>query len=75
MKIVTTTGESGDVFLPALYPGSSGDADVAVKLGRATDWAEADGLARGHGLRTFFHGDAGETPLTDWRELVVEVPG
>ena len=39
VKIVTTTGESGDVFLPALYPGSSTHADIAVKLGRATDWA------------------------------------
>ena len=68
-KLVTTAGESGDVFLPALYPGSSSHADDAVRLGRATDWSESGGLARGAGLRTFFHDADGETALTDWREV------
>src|SRR5262249_32644657 len=30
-------GPEGDVFLPALYPGSHEHADANVKLGRATD--------------------------------------
>jgi type VI secretion system protein ImpE len=69
-KLVTRVGESGDVFLPALYPGSSSHPDDAVKLGRATDWNEDDGFALGAGLRTYFAGD-GEEPLLGWRELSV----
>lgn len=67
-KLVTTGGESGDVFLPALYPGSSTHPDDAVRLGRATDWDESAGFARGAGLRTFFVGQD-ETALLAWRAL------
>ena len=70
-KLATAVGESGDVFLPALYPGSSTHTDDAIKLGRATDWDESAGFARGAGLRTFFHDTDGETPLADWREVVL----
>ena len=37
--------EQGDVFLPALYPGSHEHADDQVKLGRMTDWKELEGGA------------------------------
>ncbi len=68
-KLVTTQGEEGDVFLPALYPGTHEHADDQVKLGRATEWKEAEGEpVRGAGLRTFLVGD-GAVSLLEWREL------
>ncbi len=73
-KVVTRIGESGDVFLPALYPGTSGHADDQVKLGRATDWKEAtQATAVGAGLRIFFAGEA-EVVLLGWRDLHVGAP-
>ena len=62
-------GPDGDVFLPALYPGSHEHPDDAMKLGRATDWKEvAAGAVLGVGLRTFLAGDDPVT-LLEWREL------
>ena len=44
------SSEAGEVFLPALYPGSHEHADEQVKLGRMTDWKILDGdLALGLG--------------------------
>lgn len=60
--------EQGDVFLPALYPGSSQHADDQVKLGRMTDWRELDGgPTLGSGLHTFLR-DEDAISLLEWRE-------
>lgn len=73
-RLTATTGEAGEVFLPALYPGSHDHPDDQVKLGRATDWQQADGgPVLGAGLKTFLAGED-EVPLLDWRELVVAPP-
>jgi type VI secretion system protein ImpE len=67
-------GARGDVFLPALYPGSHEHPDPAVKLGRGTDWKSAEGgPVLGVGLRTFL---VGEDPvsLLEWRQLEVGGP-
>jgi type VI secretion system protein ImpE len=65
-------GASGEVFLPALYPGSHEHPDPRIKLGRATDWKGPEGgPVRGVGLREFLVGDD-SIPLREWRELVVE---
>jgi type VI secretion system protein ImpE len=71
-KLVTRTGEEGDVFLPALYPGSHDHPDDAVRLGRATDWT-ADAPVHGRGARTFLVGDDG-VGLLEWRELTTTPP-
>jgi type VI secretion system protein ImpE len=61
--------EEGDVFLPALYPGSYDHADDRVKLGRMTDWKELDGgMALGMGLHTYLRDDDA-IGLLEWREL------
>ena len=53
-RITADDGTSGDVFLFALYPGSSAHPDELVKLGRMTDWKSlSDDLQVGLGLRTF----------------------
>ena len=56
--ITADDGTSGDVFLFALYPGSSAHADNLVKLGRMTDWKSlSDDLQVGLGLRSFLVDD------------------
>jgi type VI secretion system protein ImpE len=67
-------GATGEVFLPALYPGSHEHADPQVKLGRSTDWkATEGGPVLGVGLRQFLVGDD-PMPLLEWRELTLEEP-
>lgn len=52
-------GPEGLVYLPALYAGSSADADQRVRLGRMTDWRGGEGsLVRGAGQRMFLLDDA-----------------
>ena len=45
-------GAAGEIFMPAIYFGSSQHADEAVKLGRKNDFIEsADGPGRAVGMR------------------------
>ena len=61
--------EAGEVFLPALYPGSHEHADDQVKLGRMTDWKDlGSGLTQGLGLHTYLIDDDAIS-LLEWREL------
>jgi type VI secretion system protein ImpE len=63
--------EAGEVFLPALYPGSHQHADDQVKLGRLTDWKDlGSGLTQGLGLHTYLVDDEA-IGLLEWRELRV----
>ena len=60
---------AGDVFLPALYPGTYEHPKDEIKLGRETDWQAAEGgptLGAGH--RMYLAGDDGISIL-DFREL------
>jgi type VI secretion system protein ImpE len=62
-------GPAGDVFLPALYPGSHEHSDNQVKLGRLTDWkSPEEGPVLGVGLHTFLVGEDTIT-LLEWRTL------
>jgi type VI secretion system protein ImpE len=61
--------ESGDVFLPTLYPGSHEHPDDMIKLGRMTAWKELDGgLAVAVGLHSYLRDDE-PISLMEWREL------
>jgi type VI secretion system protein ImpE len=65
-------GQKGEVFLPALYPGSHVHPDTEVRLGRKTDLKPLEGGAvLGLGLRTFFV-DEETVSLLDWRMLEVD---
>jgi type VI secretion system protein ImpE len=65
-------GLAGEVFLPALYPGSHEHADDQIKLGRATDWSGEDGNpVLGVGLRLFLAGED-TVALPEWREWQTE---
>jgi type VI secretion system protein ImpE len=63
---------SGEVFLPATYPGTYEQSDDQLKLGRGVDWKGADGEpVQGAGLHMFLAGDA-DINLLDWRELKID---
>ena len=56
-KVEAKGGDLGEVFLPVLYPLSSGHQDEAIKLGRITDWIDVGGgLTRGVGQKLFLAG-------------------
>jgi type VI secretion system protein ImpE len=70
-RVQLKQGSGGDVFLPALYPGSHASNDDALRLGRATDWSSGDdGPVRGIGARQFLV-EEDAINLVDWRELKV----
>jgi len=63
-RIETRAGMIGEVFVPALYEGSSRHADEKIKLGRMTLWEAAgdNGPERPQGLRLFLAGEE-ELPI------------
>jgi len=74
-KIEARGGDMGEVFLPALYPGSSEHQADAVKLGRQTEWLEVGaGLAHGAGQRLFAI-DGGEKGMLEINEVIFDSNG
>ncbi|MFL5246127.1 MAG: type VI secretion system accessory protein TagJ [Gemmataceae bacterium] len=68
-RLALRDGPTGDVFLPALYPGSHEHAEDAVRLGRKTDWKPIEGgPVLGKGLHTYLAGDD-DYGLLDCRSL------
>jgi type VI secretion system protein ImpE len=71
-KLEMQDGQAGDVFLPALYPGSHEQPDDRIRLGRMTDWKTFDdGPVLGMGQHTFFL-DEGDIGLLEWRHLEIQ---
>jgi len=61
--------QAGEVFLPALYPGTHAHPDDQVRLGRMTDWkAHEGGPTLGLGLHTLLRDEEAIT-LLEWREF------
>jgi type VI secretion system protein ImpE len=70
--MIVRDGPEGEVFLPALYAGSSSDADDRIRLGRCTDWrGGGDSPVRGFGQRTFLVGEQ-DRPIMEWKELSID---
>jgi type VI secretion system protein ImpE len=68
------SGAAGDVFLPALYPGTHASDDPQIRLGRATDWTgEEGGPVLGIGRHTFLV-DEDDLSILEWRELRLDGP-
>jgi type VI secretion system protein ImpE len=68
-RLTLRDGSTGEVFLPALYPGTHTHTDDAIKLGRLTDWnAVENGPVLGVGQHTYLV-DEGDMGLIDWRML------
>lgn len=71
-RVELREGTAGNIFLPALYPGSHEHPDNQVKLGRMTDWKSSEGSpVLGVGLHMFMAGEA-DVSLLEWRQLQVE---
>jgi len=63
-RVEALDGTIGEVFVPALYAGSSESSDDNARLGRMTDWKEiGEGLYAGVGQRLFLVDDAEEPAL------------
>ncbi len=62
-------GPQGDVYLPALYPGSHAHADELVRLGRRTDWT-SEAPVRGAGQRELLLGEEA-IPILEIEHLIV----
>ncbi|HEX5432224.1 MAG TPA: type VI secretion system accessory protein TagJ [Bryobacteraceae bacterium] len=60
--------ELGEILLPALAPFSSRHASDAVRLGRATEWEEADGQTVPFGQRLFTI-DGEDVPILEIRKV------
>jgi len=60
--------ELGEVLLPVLAYGSSQRPDDAIRLGRATEWAEVDGQAVPFGQKVF-DVDGEEMPILEIRKM------
>jgi len=60
--------ELGEVLLPVLAPFSSQRSDDNIRLGRATEWAEADGQGLPFGQRVF-DVDKEEVPILEIRKV------
>ena len=69
--LTLTNGDSGPVFLPALYVDSYKHVEDKVKLGQMTEWLGGDGEPfRGRGAKTLRTGED-EIGLLDVRELEI----
>ena len=78
-ELEDTDGRQVRVYLPALYEGSHGHADDALRIGRATEWLEQEGLGfRGVGQHMLLsvHSEAErQTPLLDVRSIEIDAGG
>lgn len=68
-RLEVRDGPAGDVYLPALYVSDIPRDDDALRLGRRTEWHEAQGgPVRGVGQRIFLVGDD-DVPLNELRRV------
>jgi type VI secretion system protein ImpE len=73
-RIEAGDGTIGEVYIPALYAGSSEHANEQVRLGRMTDWKRvSDDLSLAVGLRVFLV-DGEDKPLFEARSVEFEPP-
>jgi type VI secretion system protein ImpE len=63
--------ETGEIHLPALYPGAAAEADVRFQLGRLTEWRSTGdgGPTNGVGAKVY-QVDDDDVALIDWRQLI-----
>jgi type VI secretion system protein ImpE len=73
-QLQVRNGPTGDAFLPAVYPGSHGNADDQMRLGRLTDWKAAEGgPVLGVGAHVFLMDDDA-VGLLELRAIEVDAP-
>ena len=73
-RIEAADGTIGEVYIPALYAGSSEHANEQVRLGRMTDWKRvSEDLSLAMGLRLFLV-DGEDKPVFEARSVEFEPP-
>jgi type VI secretion system protein ImpE len=73
-SMVVRDGPDGEVYLPALYPGTSGEANDQLRLGRLTEWRGGDGQPlRGAGQRMYLVGEE-DLSIMELKELTFTAP-
>ncbi len=73
-RMIVRGGPDGEVYLPAIYHGTSAQQDEALQLGRATDWIGDEQTAvRGVGQRMLLFGDR-EHALLDLQHVEITPP-
>jgi len=70
VQIAFKTGQSVAALLPARYPGSETSADTALRLTRATDWADQPWGQAGVGQHEWSLSDGTDVGLLSLRSLV-----
>ncbi len=70
-SIMLRSGQPLSVFVPMLYAGTYKAAKDVLKMGRATEWDEADAVARGIGQRMWLVGDE-VRPVLELKEIEFE---
>jgi len=74
-SITTWEGLSMNCSMPVTYPGTAGEADDQLKLGRLTDWAPiGGGLSRGVGQHVYAIGDT-DVSILEIRSINFEFAG
>ena len=74
VHMVVQGGPDGEVFLPALYPGSHTEEDDRIRLGRMTDWRGGQSVpVQGIGQRMFVIGQDDRT-IMELEELTITEP-
>lgn len=68
-RLTLKTGQAGNVFLPARYPGAAADPDQLIRLARKTEWDDHGDLGNaGRGQRVL-DADGAEIALLSLRRL------
>jgi type VI secretion system protein ImpE len=74
-RLVVRNGPDGEVYLPALYPGSASQDDERLRLGQMTDWRGGEGKPiRGAGQRMLQVGEE-DRPFLELRSLTFQQEG
>ena len=66
--LVWRNGDAVAGMVPCRYPGSEHSDQIALRLGRRTDWSGNDAAARGLGQRMLMT-EQGEHPLLEIRRI------
>jgi type VI secretion system protein ImpE len=72
VQIAFRNGQSAAAFIPARYPGSEVDEDVAIRLARATGWADRDWGQQGSGQRLWSLSGGEDRGLLELRQIAFD---
>lgn len=73
-QLEVLNGDTGEVWLPVLYPNTHTASDPQFKLGRGNDWQTLPGdVVMGVGLKCILV-EEDAIPLPEWRELTIHHP-